>query len=60
MSARSLELPNNYAVLLDALRERIRRAQVRAALPMIGAIAKGLHALEKGDTRALPAIGPSA
>ena len=32
MPTQSLELPNNYAVLLDALRERIRSAQVRAAL----------------------------
>lgn len=32
MSSRFLELPENYSVLLDALRDRIRNAQVRAAL----------------------------
>ena len=32
MPSGSLELPSNYAVLLDTLRERIRGAQVRAAL----------------------------
>jgi len=32
MPFRPLELPSNYAVLLDALQERIRSAQVRAAL----------------------------
>jgi len=32
MPTQSLELPSNYAVLLDALRSRIRSAQVRAAL----------------------------
>lgn len=32
MSARSVELPSNYALLLATLRERIRSAQVRAAL----------------------------
>ena len=32
MSTQSLSLPTNYKVLLDALRERIRSAQVRAAL----------------------------
>ena len=32
MSAQSVELPSNYALLLATLRERIRSAQVRAAL----------------------------
>lgn len=32
MSSRFLELPENYSVLLDALQDRIRNAQVRAAL----------------------------
>jgi predicted nuclease of restriction endonuclease-like (RecB) superfamily len=32
VSTQSLSLPTNYKVLLDALRERIRSAQVRAAL----------------------------
>jgi predicted nuclease of restriction endonuclease-like (RecB) superfamily len=32
VSARSVELPSNYALLLATLRERIRSAQVRAAL----------------------------
>ena len=41
MSSRFLELPENYSVLLDALRDRIRNAQVRAALAVVPLLMPG-------------------